>query len=61
MVTHDDIYDRIIEFEVKNEIIKMNRNYSNVDKKIWTDKCFNGHHSYDKNNAGYVTVGSFPQ
>ena len=61
MVTHDDIYDRIIEFEVKNKIIKMNRNYSNVDKKIWTDKYVHEHHAYDKNNAGYVNVGSFPQ
>ena len=31
----DDIYNRIIEFKAKNEIIKMNRNYSNVDKRIW--------------------------
>ena len=34
----DDIYNRIIEFKAKNEIIRMNRNYSNVDKRIWTDK-----------------------
>ena len=34
----DDIYNSIIEFEAKNKIIKMNRNYSNVDNRIWTDK-----------------------
>ena len=34
-VIDDDIYNRIIEFKAKNEIIKMNRNYSNVDKRIW--------------------------
>ena len=28
----DDIYKRIIEFTAKNEIIKMNSNYSNVEK-----------------------------
>ena len=32
-VIDDDIYNRIIEFKAKNEIIKMNRNYSNVDRK----------------------------
>ena len=30
-----DIYNRIVKYKAKNEIIKMNRNYSNVDKKIW--------------------------
>ena len=40
----------------------MNRNYSNPDKKTWTDKKYvHEHHAYDKNNAGYVKVGSFPQ
>ena len=39
----------------------MSRNYSNVDKTIWTDKYVHKHHVYDKNNAGYVKVGSFPQ
>ena len=53
----NDIYNRIIDFKVKNEIIKMNRNYSNVD----TDKYDHEHHAYDKNNPGYVNVGSFPQ
>ena len=38
----------------------MNRNYSNV-YKIWTDKYVHEHHAYDKNNAEYVNVGSFPQ
>ena len=32
-VIDDDIYHTIIEFKAKSEIIKMNRNYSNVDKK----------------------------
>ena len=39
----------------------MNRNYSNVYKRIWADKYVHEHHSFDKNNAGYVNVGSFPQ
>ena len=39
----------------------MNRNYSNVDKKIWTDKYVHEHHAYDKNSAVYVNVESFPQ
>ena len=34
----DDIYNEIIEFKAKNEMKKMNRNYSNVDKRIWTDR-----------------------
>ena len=29
----NDIYNRMIEIEPKNEIIEMNRNYNNVDKK----------------------------
>ena len=38
----------------------MNRNYYiNIDKRIWADKYIHEH--YDKNNAGYVNVGSFPQ
>ena len=57
----DDIYNRIIEFKAKIEIINMNRNYSNVEIKIWTDKNVHEHHAYDKNNAGYVNVGTFPQ
>ena len=48
----DDIYNRIIEFKAKIEIIKMIRNYSNVEIKIWTDKYVHEHHAYDKNNAG---------
>ena len=56
----DDIYHTITEFKAKNKIIKMNRNYSNV-YKIWTDKYVHEHHAYDKNNAEYVNVGSFPQ
>ena len=39
----------------------MNKDYSNVDKRIWTDKYVHGHHAYNKNNAGYVNVGSYPQ
>ena len=34
---------------------------SNVDKRIWADKYIHEHHVYDKNNAGYVNEGSFPQ
>ena len=44
-----------------NEIIKMNRNYSNAEKRKWTDKYVHEHHAYDKNNAGYMNVWSFPQ
>ena len=36
----------------KKEIIKMNRNYNNVEKRIWTDKYVHEHHAYDKNKAG---------
>ena len=39
----------------------MNRNYSNVYKRIWTDKYVHEHHAFDKNNTGYVNVRSFPQ
>ena len=39
----------------------MNRNYSNIDKRIWTDKYVYEHHAYDKNNAGYANMGFFPQ
>ena len=56
----DDIYNWIIEFKEKNEIIEVKRNYdSNAEKRIWTDKYDHEHHAYDKNNAGYVNVGSF--
>ena len=41
--------------------MKINRNYSNVEKRIWTNKYVNEHHAYDKNDAGYVNVRSFPQ
>ena len=37
----------------------MNRNYSHIDKRIWTDKYVHEHHTYDKNNAGYVNMSSF--
>ena len=57
----DDIYNRIMEFKAKNQTIKMSRNYSNIDKRIRTDKYVHDHHAYDKNNGGYVHVGSFPQ
>ena len=57
----DDIYNRIIEFKAKNEIIKINWNYSNVERRIWTDKYVYEHRAYDKNKAGYVNVGSFSQ
>ena len=39
----------------------MSRNYSNVDKRKWTDKYAHEHHGYDKDNAGYVKTSSFPQ
>ena len=39
----------------------MNRNYSNVEKKIWADKYVHEHHAYDKNNAGYMNVRIFTQ
>ena len=32
-VIDDGIYNRIIKYKAKNEIIKISRNYSNVDKK----------------------------
>ena len=39
----------------------MNRNYSNVNKRLWTDKYVHEDHAYDKNIAGYVNAESFPQ
>ena len=45
----------------KNKIIKMKRNYSSIEKRIWTDKYVHEHHAYGKNNAGFVNVGFFPQ
>ena len=57
----DDIYNRIIEYKAKIEIIKTNRNYSNVEKRTWTDKYVHEHHAYNKNNARYVNVGYFPK
>ena len=61
MVIDADIYNTITEFKVKNETITINRNYSNVDKKFWRVKYVNEHQAYDKNNAGYVNVGTFSQ
>ena len=34
-VIDDDICNRKIEFKANSEIMKMNRNYKKVDKKIW--------------------------
>ena len=56
-----DFSNRIIEFKAKNETIKMNRNYSEVDKKIWRVKYFHEDHACDKNIAGYVNMTTFPQ
>ena len=39
----------------------MNRNYNNTEKGTWTDKYVKQRHACDKNNAGYVNVGSLPQ
>ena len=32
-VIDDDIYDMIVEYKADNKIMKINKNYSNVDKK----------------------------
>ena len=55
-VIDDDIYNRIIEFKAKNEIINMNRDYSNIDKKVWSVKYVPEQHAYNKNNASFVNV-----
>ena len=55
-MNNDHIYNRIIEFRAQNDIIKMNKNYSNVNKKIWRVEYINEHHAYDKNNAAYANV-----
>ena len=34
-VTGDRIYNRKIEFKAKTKLMKMNRNYKEVDEKIW--------------------------
>ena len=60
-MTDDDIYSRMIEFKVKNQIIKVSRNYNNADKIKWTDKYVHEHNTHDKKNAGNVYEGSFPQ
>ena len=39
----------------------MNRNYSNVDKKIGRVKYAHEDHAYDKNIAGYVNMTTFAQ
>ena len=36
-----------MKFKAKNEIIKMNRNYRNADKKIWRVKYVHEHHAYE--------------
>ena len=36
----DDIYKRIIEFTAQNEVIKMNSNYSNVEKEYGQTNTF---------------------
>ena len=41
--------------------MKMNRNYSNIERRIWTDKYVHELYAYDKNNAGYVNAASSPQ
>ena len=58
---NDDIYDREIEFKTKNEIIEKQRNYNNINKRMWTYKYVHELYAYGKNNVGYVNVGSFPQ
>ena len=60
-VIDDDIYSRIIEFKANNEIIKMSKNYSNIDKRTRAGKYVHEHHAYDKINIGHMNVGSFPQ
>ena len=37
-VIDNDICNRKIEFKAKGEIMKRNRNYKKVDKKIWSFK-----------------------
>ena len=59
-VTDDDIYNRITEFKAKNEIIKT-RITVMLKKKIWRVKYVHERHAYDKNNTGYVNVGTFLQ
>ena len=34
-VTGDRIYNRKIEFKARTKLMKMNRNYKEVDEKIW--------------------------
>ena len=34
-VIADDICNRKIEFKTKSDVMKLNRNYKKVDKKIW--------------------------
>ena len=47
-VIDGDIWNRKIEFKAKNEIIKMNRNESKFERRIWTNKYVQEHHAFDK-------------
>ena len=40
---------------------RLNRNYSNFDKKIRNLIYVQEHHAYDKNNAGHLNMRTFPQ
>ena len=57
-VIDDDIYNRIIEFIAKNEIIKMNRNTVMLTKKY--GELNHEHYACDGNNAGCLNVEAFP-
>ena len=57
----EDFSNSIIEFKAKNETIKMNRNNSNNDKKIWRVKYIHEDHAFHKNIAGYVNMTTYPQ
>ena len=56
-VIDDDIYNRIIEFIAKKEIIKMNRNTVMLTKKY--GELNHKHYACEGNNAGYLNVEAF--
>ena len=59
VIDDDPIYNRIVEFKAKNEIITMNRNYSNVNKKIWRLKYVHEHDTYDRKNDECLNLENF--
>ena len=57
-VIDDDICNRKIQFKVKSEIMKWNRNYKEVDKKIWRVNFFFFLANFDLYNSAFQSLFS---